>query len=233
MNKIQKYGLILVVLLGFMSWIVVYRPDISIAMSVIDNALEYAEDDFRVNLASQYLIIQADSSEYSKLRLYIWNCYSMESPYDYPPYDYRAASAASILGYSSSKESEELLIDMLTRDYPQEGPPRCLRYAFRGLRLKEDGYLQIWLIANSTSRYATIREFAIGTIGGSGNLDFVEPLIEIAQLDDIYSIRAAAVRALAVLGTSSAFETIKYLSVNDPHEYVRGEASRVLENISQ
>jgi hypothetical protein len=220
-------------LLGLISGVIVYRPDISLAMSVIDHSLEYAEDDLRVNLASQYLIFQADSSEYSKLGLYILNCYSMESPYDFPPYDYRAASATRILGHSSSKESEDLLIDMLTRDYPQEGPPRCLRYAFLGLKLKEDGYLQIWSIVNNTSRYATVREIGISVLGQSGNLDFVDPLIAITQYDDIFSLRAAAVRALAVLGTSSAIETIEHLAINDPHEYVREEALRVLESISQ
>lgn len=232
MKKNYRYSLVLITFIATIIWAVVARPDINLAMYAIENAYRYPEGDLRVSLATDYLIATERPETYKWLSGLFRNSRNVvEAPND--PLDYTAIQGAYILGSYKGECSLGIMVEILTQNYSADGPPSSVYFIFGGLALKENGYMEILSIARNDSVFTSIRRNGIQALGESGNIEFVEPLIAIAKFDDIYSIRAVAVRALAVLGTSSAIETIEHLAINDPHEYVREEALRVLKSISQ
>lgn len=161
------------------------RPDIRVAMSMIENAYRYAEGDTRVMLATNYLIWTEHPITYGELRNMFWNCRNLprEAPTD--PYDYTAIQAAEILGSYTGDQAMDALVDILSRDYAVEGPPGCAIHAIDGLTIKGDvGYLVIEAIATGEfTRIRTFRLYAIKTLGETMNPNYKIVLEDILQVE--------------------------------------------------
>lgn len=184
-NPNWMFALLLLVIVG------ISRPDIRIAMTMIENAYLYPEGDTRVVLASKYLIWSEHQSTYGKLRDLFWGCRNLprEAPSD--PYDYTAIQAAEILGSYSGDEAMDALVDIVSQDYAIEGTPGCAIYAIDGLTIQGDeGYLVIENIATGQlTRIRTLRLYAIKKLGESMNPNHRILLKEILQVEDDEYIR--------------------------------------------
>ena len=187
-------GSILIIWVGF------FRPDITLAMRIIDNAYKYPEGDIKVKAATEYLILTEHPKTYPWLRSLFRSSRNMvEKPGD--PSDYTAIQASYILGKYKSKRAEEILVDILMFEYGGDGPPDSVHYAFEGLLMKGDiGYEVIRKIAIGESvKIHWFRNISIRKLGKSGNQEYFDTLVDIALSDPYYYYRGEALKALVEL----------------------------------
>jgi len=213
------------------------RPDISLAMEIIANASKYSQDDWRVELAADYLIWTEHPDTYELLGYYLTACNMVNNVEDY-----RAEQSANILGMYQGDQSMESLLAVFWHDYGIEGRPGCTGYVLAGLKLKGDeGYEEIEAIAKGIyPDDMGWRAAALSILGRTKDPKYINLLTEAAftygDLSQISSlnyihIRMAAIRALVEIGTDTAYQTIEKISVEDPYGDVRVFALESLNNV--
>jgi len=213
------------------------RPDISLAMEIIANASIYSQDDWRVELAADYLIWTEHDDTYELLGYYLTAC-SMINEYE----DYRAERSTTILGMYQGEKSMDALLAVFWHDYGIEGRPGCTGYVLAGLKLKGDeGYEEIEAIAKGIyPENIGWRASALSILGRTKDPEYIDLLTESAftygDLSQISSlnyihIRLAAIRALKEIGTVEAYQVIQKIAVEDPYVDVRVFALESLNNV--
>lgn len=236
-SKRIKFTLVIfIVIIAGIIWIASSRPDIGVGMQTIANASKYPQDDWRVELAADYLIWTEHPDTYELLGYYLTAC-SMVNNVE----DYRAEQSANILGMYQGDQSMESLLAVFWHDYGIEGRPGCTGYVLAGLKLKGDeGYEEIEAIAKGIyPDDMGWRAAALSILGRTKDPKYIDLLTEAAfmygDLSQISSlnyihIRMAAIRALVEIGTNAAYQTIEKISVEDPYGDVRVFALESLNN---
>jgi len=217
-------GSILIIWVGF------FRPDVTLAMRIIDNAYKYPEGDIKVKAATEYLILTEHPKTYPWLRsLFRSSRKAPDKPRDFS--DYTAIQASYILGKYKSKRAEEMLVDMLTFEYGIDGPPGSVHYAFEGLLMKGDiGYEVIRKIAIGESvKTHWFRNISIGKLGKSGNQEYFDTLVDIALSDPYYYYRGKALEALVELNKYRAEGILQHVVENDESDIVIEIAQNLLD----
>jgi len=218
-------GSILIVWVGF------FRPDITLAMRIIDNANKYPEGDIKVKAATEYLILTEHPKTYPWLRSLFWSSRKVvDNPRDFS--DYTAIQASYILGKYKSKRAEEILVDIVTFEYGGDGPPDSVHYAFEGLLMKGDiGYEVIRKIAIGESvKTHWFRNISIRKLGSSWNQEYFDTLVDIALSDPYYYYRGEALKALVELNKYRAEGILQHVVENDESDYVIEIAKNLLDN---
>jgi|GEM_PF-6464255 len=229
MNKKKRLLLIsiplAVIVLGVL--FAVWRPDVRLALSVIDHAWEHPEDDPRVELAAQYLIWTEHPMTYEKLRHYLLSCRG--------DVDYSAERAATILGEYEDPRSMEALMKIFAFDYSKEGVPYCERYVFVGLKLKgEEGFAAILDVAKGeVCLWFRFRAWAIGILADTGDPKYQDDLIDVALHASYWGLRRSAAYSLVELGTPEAIEVVRQIAETDENVYVRETAAEALASIEE
>jgi hypothetical protein len=136
------------------------RPDREIAFYFVHEARNFPADDIRVSASTEYLIWLDDVTFHDELTSFVLNCYTIESPLDKNTYDYRAASAAKILGLSSHEGAYVTIVSFLKGDFVIDGPINCLSYMLDGLAQRPGGIDEIIAIAGGETKYQSIQNAA-------------------------------------------------------------------------
>lgn len=215
----------ILVILGLTAAFIIIRPDIDLAISVIDNAWAYPQGDWRVKAASDYLILTKHPKIYDNLGPYFWVCHGNPDLTDY-----RAEAVARILGNIHTEEALDALQKVITEENYQDGFSYCDRYVWNGLLLQGDeGYEIIQRVAiGNLHRDVHFRQPAIRLLGESGNDRYLTILASLLVNNKDSRVRYSSVIALAKLGTPEAINYIEIAASSDPNEDVRALAAETL-----
>ncbi len=207
--------------------IVVGRSDVALAMGVIRRASGYPKDDWRVELASKYLIWAEDEDTYEPLSKYLWVC-DFATEYE----DYRAEQAAKILGAYEGEGAFDALVSALTKDFGMEMRPSCMKYVWLGFELKGEA-VHDFMLDLMQGKYPDyyIRGGAMMLLARTHDPRFVEPIAELAQNHEDPVWRSGAGSALLILGTPDALEVARQVADEDPSERVRWYLNEHLEHL--
>lgn len=203
------------------------RPDVSLALFIIEDAWVYPEGDWRVQSAADYLIAAEHPRTYDSIDHFLWACHG--NP-DYT--DFRAAITAYILGSIKTEQALDSLEQVFELNHV-EGRAYCEKYVWTGLVLHGDkGYQIIEEVAEGKrTNLVVFRGEAMRLLGQTGDPKYLDLLIDLLLNETNGSLRYGAVQGLAFLGTPEAMDYLEYAANEDSSEEVRELARQALDDL--